>query len=531
MPASMSVLGRLHVLDFLERTGGQVRGRLITDAKDRYYSRDYRWKTSGSRVTIQRADGYGNQVTLPSIVDLREELVAFFGLYSGDGAKGVEAPDDQRRIIPTISFSQREPHLVRFAVDQFRALFSDDIRFAFALGEDSAFFMDGEGLASLRAYYKAEGQAEVPATPPLAGVRPALSAADEAYLREVRPDVTGENTQALAFYYAHKQAMETILSEVKRRDLESAGVALGEKDRVMASLRRPFKKGARLPGGSSRSDEVAVGGLNGLGELFLKMLHEVEESILRDTQVSISGLVQWNAAPSEVGTVVDVTEFFSRHPYGQLAGGRPLKLEQEGAYLEGQWPRSSMVRLHPTIRMSPLWCYTSGLYLAEGSTPKSALFKMFSRRATGFALSFTSSEGASIELVLRSLQTLFAPDQCVDAWKIKVGSQYFPELVVTGLKHGVPMLRGGRSGDGKLRTMEISLALRDWALAVADAPLDSASLLRQHYEARFTHVEPTGAGVARIDLSASSALCRWYFPLLMFSVFGNIVADPTKEFY
>ena len=38
-----------------------------------------------------------------------------------------------------------------------------------------------------------------------------------------------------------------------------------------------------------------------------------------------------------------------------------------------------------------------------------------------------------------------------------------------GLKNGVPMLRGGRSGDGKLRTMEISTALKPWALETAPA--------------------------------------------------------------
>jgi hypothetical protein len=112
-----------------------------------------------------------------------------------------------------------------------------------------------------------------------------------------------------------------------------------------------------------------------------------------------------------------------------------------------------------------------------------------------------------------------------------VGSQYFPELVVTGLKHGVPMLRGGRSGDGKLRTMEISLAVRSWALGIADRELNSTSLLHEDYADRFTHVEPTGAGVARIDFSASSALCRWYFPLLMFSVFGSFIDKPAKRFY
>jgi len=94
------------------------------------------------------------------------------------------------------------------------------------------------------------------------------------------------------------------------------------------------------------------------------------------------------------------------------------------------------------------------------------------------------------------------------------------------------MLRGGNSGDGKLRTMEISLSIKEWALEIADAPLSGVkSILHRDYADRYSHVEPTGAGVARIDFWASSTLCRWYFPLLMFTVFGNIVADPTHEFY
>ena len=147
-------------------------------------------------------------------------------------------------------------------------------------------------------------------------------------------------------------------------------------------------------------------------------------------------------------------------------------------------------------------------------------------------MGFTSSEGASLEMMLQTLRKMFPEEDCVDAWKVKVGSQYFPELVVTGLKNGMPMLRGGASGDGKLRTMEISLAIKEWALGIADAPLNGVtSLLHRDYVDRYSHVEPTGSGVARIDFWASSTLCRWYFPLLMFTVFGDIVSDPAKEFY
>jgi hypothetical protein len=41
-------------------------------------------------------------------------------------------------------------------------------------------------------------------------------------------------------------------------------------------------------------------------------------------------------------------------------------------------------------------------------------------------------------------------------------------------------VRGGNSGDGKLRTMEISLAIKEWALNIADSPLNGIeSLLRK----------------------------------------------------
>jgi len=318
----------------------------------------------------------------------------------------------------------------------------------------------------------------------------------------------------------------------KARELTSVGINLAPDIKVTASLRRPFKKGARAPGGSSRSDEIHIGGLNGVGELFLKMMHEIEDSVLHDTKRSSQGLVEWIDKPSVVGSTLDLYDFFTNNAYGQIDNSRPAKLVVIDDHVIGRWSRSSETTLNRYLLIDPLWCYIAGLYLAEGSTPKEALFRMFSGRPGAMAMGFTSSEGASIELMLRTLRKMFPKDECVDAWKVKVGSQYFPELVVTGLKHGVPMLRGGNSGDGKLRTMEISLSIKEWALEIADAPLSGVkSILHRDYADRYSHVEPTGAGVARIDFWASSTLCRWYFPLLMFTVFGNIVADPTHEFY
>jgi len=526
-------LGQLNIEAFLTRTRGEVTGRVITDAKDRVYQQTYTWVDAGEGfLNVRRADGAGDNVKVGRCVSIDEALIAFFGLYSGDGAKGSEIANAPGRIVPTISFSQREPNLVRFAVDQFRKLFSGDVRFVFSLGEDSAFFMAGEGAVWLDNYYRGEGFAGTPTPRPLTECRCELNNGDRGYLAETRQDVAGMNEEHLAFYYTHKGAMEAILKKVKEGDLARAGVVLRESDRVTASLRRPFKKGARQPGGSSRSDEIHVGGLNGFGEFFLKMLHEIEDSILRDVTRSASGLVEWIGIPSQIGKSLDLRDFFTTNAYGQIARRRPARLEDADAgHLIGQWPRSGETVLLKQLRVDPLWSYTSGLYLAEGTTEKAKLFRMFAESPGSLAIGFTSSEGASLELMLRTLHKLFPVSSCLEAWKVKVGSQYFPELVVTGLKNGVFMLRGGASGDGKLRTMEISLAIKDWALAVADDPLQHVSLLRQHYANNFSHVEPTGAGVARIDFWCSSSLCRWYFPLLMYTVFGDIIAEPCEGFY
>lgn len=525
------ILGHLRIEHYLKSVRGLVTGSVVTDAKDRQYHQAYKFSKQGGSILLSRQDGNGDETEVPAIIELDESLIAFFGLYSGDGAKGVDDPSEPGRITPNISFSQKERHLVRFAVDQFRRLFPGAIRFTFSLGEDSAYFMDGTGKDRLNEHYHNTTGSGTPATAPLATVRPSLNEKDKQYLGEVRPDVQGSNETHLAFYYQHKAAMESILGAEKAGDLALVGITQGTDVRVTASLRRPFKKGARLPGGSSRSDEIHLGGLNGVGEFFLKLMHEVEDSILRDVQTSASGLVEWVDQPSRVGEVLDLHQFFSSSPYGVINAARPVTLEVRGNQLVGKWRQSSEIELNTALTIDPLWCYVAGLYLAEGSTPKEALFKMFTSTPGAMALGFTSSEGTSIELVLRTLRKLFKNADCLQAWKVKVGSQYFPELVVTGQKHGVAMLRGGASGDGKLRTMEISLAVREWALNIADAPLGGVtSLLHHDYASNYSHVEPTGAGVARIDFWASSTLCRWYFPLLMYTVFGGIVHDPASGF-
>jgi hypothetical protein len=514
----MEILGEIRVLNFLKNVDGEVTGRLISDAKDRFFQAQYTWEETSNRLLNIKRYGSSETTVVPSVIQLDRALIAFFGLYSGDGAKGSEDSLHPGRLRTSISFSQREPNLVKFAVVQFKRIFPE-AQFTFSLGEDSAYFMAGEGLDQLKEHYRGD----LPPLIPLSELKPDLREADIQYLAEHRPSQSVAE-EDLAFYYQFKDAMQEILTEQKLDDVVSAGVNLSEGDRVTASLRRPYKKGAREPGGSSRSDETYLGNVSGMGELFLKMLHELEETLFEDNQDSTQGLIHWFSVPSEIGEIIDIKTFFEQHPYGSVAGKRPIFIASEASskYLEGMWQSSKKIKLAKQLRLTPLWCYTAGLYLAEGRSPKSKMFEMFSHPVTGFSLGFTSSENTSLGLILRALQSLFTQEDCVEMWKVKVGSQYFPELVVVGLKNTVPMLRGGNSGDGKLRTMEISIAIKNWALAVAP--------VMEQYKDKYSHVEPTGAGVPRIDFSASSALCKWYFPLVMYAAFGKIVSDPINGF-
>lgn len=89
------------------------------------------------------------------------------------------------------------------------------------------------------------------------------------------------------------------------------------------------------------------------GEFFLKLLHELEDSILHNKEISTQGLVRWNARPSEIGRWLNLREFFEKNSYGTLAKERPQVI-QNGVFLKGRWPRSKEIKLYPTLQINPL---------------------------------------------------------------------------------------------------------------------------------------------------------------------------------
>lgn len=490
-----------------------VKGNVVSDAKFRTYEREYKaqWVKNSDRIRISRSDGNGDSIEFPHQLPITSELIAFFGMYSGDGSKGTETSQGSGKIkLHRVSYEAREVNMVKFVVEQFRYLFGDSVNFSFSLGDDSVLFYEGEFYNMLLRHYGGK----IPPSLPL----PKLSAKDKQYLSESRDYQTNSNEDDLRFYYTHKDAMKKILTQLKCEEFEKAGISLRKEDTVTASLRRPFKKGSRAYGKGSRSDGMAVKGTNGLGELFLFLMHSIEESILNDKESSSGGIVKWDEKPSKLGEVINTSKFFKTHPYGKVCGERPLiKKCLLSNSLVGKWPRSSEVRIANEYKISPKLCYVSGLYLAEG-TGHDKMLTMYHRKETGFSFSFTSSEDHSLNLVISQIEEIINDEVIVSTWKVKVGSQYFTELVSISNKINVPMLRGGGKGQGKLRSLEMSLSIRDWAVNLCPTLIP--------YSSRFTHVEPTGAGVARIDFSCPSPFCKWLFPIFMASVFSNYMPNP-----
>lgn len=510
-------LAELGVIDFgalfANSRKVEIEGRVISDAKVRTYKQTYIGEAceSSNLLKIARSDGKGETWITPKCVSLTKELVAFFGLYSGDGTKGTEVPPGSGVLkLDSVSFEQREVNIVRFAMEQFRALFGTNISFNFSLGEDSAIFFEGKYHDQLKLYYGGT----LPRLLPLSEIK--LTKKDEEYLSEHRDYQTNGTEHDLQFYYSYKEGMRAILSKEKNDELRNANIPLMHNDTVTASLRRPFKKGARNYGKSSRSDGMSIKGTNGLAQLFLKIMHTIEDTILNDCESSSCGLIKWSGSPNEYGLEVSTEHFFTEDLYGEICGERP-SLNTENDWIIGKWGRGKPVNLCKTFTYTARLGYVSGLYLAEG-TDHDKMISMYKVKPKSLSFSFTSSEDQSLSIVLSQLEELFVGEQIVNTWKVKVGSQYFAELTAMSNKLNVPMLRGGVKGQGKLKTVELSLAIKDWALGVCPT--------METYSTKFTHVEPTGAGVARIDFSSSSSICKWVFPIFMSTVFSSFVSRP-----
>jgi hypothetical protein len=526
-------LGMVDVAQLLDDTEGTVEFELFDSGTTRRGSSTYEYESmSNANLLVRNVESRnrtGHDLTIPRQIELTPQTILFFGLYIGDGAKSFRpgAPG-------TISLSQKESNISRFARARFLNLFGPSLRFVHSVNEDALYFMSDsirQELSDLRHELLERGEdvmtdrelqtyLQRDLDTILSEQPPATQSAVRKYRRK---SLFRRYRQYLPEFFANRPLMKLYLEDAKRRELEAAGIA-DENDKVTANVRLPGVKGARGPGKSSRSVELTVEGISPFRALFLRIISDTYSSIAgNSTTVSVSGSaspwIRWSGPPHTFARC----EFDARRYLSDSASTVRMMAHRSRRYsLESSSGQilvssgSKRFEVPRVLKLTPLVCLFSGLYLAEGATPKYKLFRYSEERVGGLNLALTASEDDTLRVCMEAIKSLVVGEMgVVQSWRLKIGAKYFPETVTIGNKMGVPLLRRGPKGQGAASGFEIVEGAKDWALKAMPS-------LRSVSQA-FDHVEFTGAGIPRVDIFYDQALAVY-----LFSIMRNLVLDPSE---
>ncbi len=457
-----------NLLGLLTATGGNVNGLLVDAGMRREFSGQFDFATDGSShlVLRPRSSRHGQEVRLPALVPLTAETLAFLGLYSGDGNK-----------TGAVGIAQRNVELLEAACRGLQGLFGEGVPLAVNLLNDTRYFM----RPAHRALVEGTGlhQEDLPA----------LKAAD----------VPEELREHLFSEFQAEVTEFPILSSITAHSCTVSPL-----------------KGARSSGEESREYIVNIQKSSWLLPVVLRMIEDVNDSLASDTQrIEVNGVpvLEWPTIPSQVRfSSIDLLEHTRHSPlcrwFTSSGEERRYDLQEVSAgELVDRTPRSRLV-CHRMADLGPLTSYAAGLYFAEGTSDKQVLLHFHEPICAGssVALSFNSSENSSLTVFLGSLrECLGSVGGAISSWKVKVGSQYMYEMQVIGEFFQAPMVRQGPKGQGKSRSCVQAGLVRDWFLREFSA-LGGADV-------HFSHIEYTGAGVARVQVDCSSSPARLLFSL------------------
>ena len=194
---------------------------------------------------------------------------------------------------------------------------------------------------------------------------------------------------------------------------------------------------------------------------------------------------------------------------------RRYKIEEKGG-LNAVTSGKKTFNVPKIVPLTALVCLFAGLYLAEGSTPKSKVFAYDKERAGDLVMALTASEDDTLSVCMRAISSIINSSLGeVRTWRLKIGAKYYPEAVTLGNKSGVPMLRRGPKGQGAVSSFETVEACKSWALTAMPSLKKVAD--------RFDHLELTGGGIPRVDIFYDDAIA-----VFLFSIMKNLVVDPLE---
>ncbi len=459
----------------------EIHVQLIDAGMIRPFSQVYQWHVNedGSRLLITpiSSSRKTRQIvfTLPCIVDLTPQMIAFFGAYDGDGNKTGE-----------IGFAQNEVHLQEFVFESLHVLFGESFDIDVNILEDTKFFDN-------------------------ATIQTRMSQIAEEWMEQGVPE--GDVTE--------RKLQERLLLE--RYQKQFSGVSLLKERRIRYTV-SPLK-GARTAGASSFEIIRNFAGSRRALPLLLDIIKSVIKTIHFDQAHSeihpeiLRPSIVWNGLPRSFSQeVIDTAAFIASDRCRYVTSRGPVSyqiVDSSDEALLVRKPSGGKFALHRFINITPLLCLMFGLYLAEGTTAKAKFFT-FREQPEDLALGFNSSEEISLDIFLGGLSAIFpSAEDIVDQWLVKIGTKYFAETTSLGEKLGVPVVRGGPKGQGIARSPEITQAVKRWALI--------QSPIIQKWERKFTHIEFTGSGIPRIDVRCKASPAPFIFSLI-----HDLVFEPSS---
>jgi len=435
---------------------------LIDSATRRPISATYSYSRMDHRLKIMSQENPSIALIIDSEIQLTPSIIAFIGLYLGDGNK-----------TGNIGFSQREINILKFAYDMELRIFGQNFRNRWSILEDTKRFESEAMKRKLKSIEKVIAAKNKS----LSGKDLKLAAQREFLIRE--------------FLAKASRARLTI----NRSDINRP---------VISPL-----KGAKAPGKSSLEYIHDLYGSKYFLPLWLKIVYDVVNSIINEEKFA---WINWVIPPKESPYKLDVSEYIlQRVRYGTSPASSRYKVTQKLTnpnFIEISKRGRYKATVKRQLSLSPLLFLVSGFYLAEGDTKKEHVF-IFEKKEVPIRVGITSSEERVVRAFIELLENL--GENLIGRWKVKVGTKYLIETEEIAQRLGVITVRGGDKGQGYVRTQELHEVAKTWAL-------QEFPFLKK-YKDVYTNLEITGVGIPRVHIMAKPTIDAYFVSLVRDAVF------------
>ena len=449
-------------LEKLLTSVSKIKVTLIDSAIKRHVSGEYSFSKIGRYLRIKSKDNQKLTLKIPKIIKLTPDLVAFVGLYLGDGNK-----------TGNIGFSQREIHILKFAYDMELKIFGQNFENRWSILEDTQRFK----------------------TPIM-----------KRKLQPIKKIITSKN-KGLSGKELELAAQREFLVREFLSKARHVGLSIKRKE-----INRPVispLKGAKKPGESSLEYIHDLYGSRHFLPLWLKIVYDVTNSIIDGEKYE---WISWKTSPREASYQLDVIKYITQRVRYMTGRGQSKYKVTRGLTDQGFIKISKRGQHTATIcaqiPLNPLFFLVCGLYLAEGDTKKEHIF-IFDKKEAPIRVGITSSEERVVRAFVELLENL--GKDLISRWKVKVGTKYLVETEEIAQRLGVVTLRGGEKGQGYVRTQELHEMAKNWAL-------QEFPFLRK-YSDLYTNLEITGVGIPRVHVMAKTTIDVYFVALVRDSVF------------